>query len=274
MINEYRKLLRIEQWYKNLVIFLPLIFAPQLTYSLFELIFGFFGLCAASSITYITNDWLDRKKDALHPIKKNRPLASGKIRKVEALIAALLLSLILLFACLYLGKQFSVLILTYLSLTTLYSFGLKNLPLVDIVLIAMNFVVRILAGTNAFPDFKMFTILLFVLFIVMYMLSYKRRSDNILLGKEASKHKPILKFYTQKVCLAVRLVCYLALTLIVYQFNSYGVITLPQGFLILLFLSVTGHLFSTKPQLAIQPHYLFKEWLWLLTSGVLLLSLF
>jgi len=122
------KLIRANQWYKNLVIFLSLIFGKEL-FNLFafqQTIIGFLALCLISSSNYIINDIIDIKKDRNNPEKKNRPLASGSIKIWQALIIFLFLLLLGLYISFSLSKIFFIFVLTLLTFTQLYSFILKN----------------------------------------------------------------------------------------------------------------------------------------------------
>ena len=142
-------ILRIRQWYKNIVIFLPIIFAIQFTNTslLVSTFIGFFALCFISSANYIINDIIDRNRDRIHPEKKNRPIASGRVSIANAII----LCIIMLFFGFYLGStlslMFIVLEISLFILTTLYSLFLKNEPFVDVLIISINFTIRAIAGT-------------------------------------------------------------------------------------------------------------------------------
>ena len=139
---EYLKLIRIKQWIKNFLIFIPIICGNVLNCNnIITTIFGFFSFSFASSFIYIINDIKDIEKDKLHPRKKKRPLASGKISKKVAIIISVLmlfLSLILnYFTNMQLINSSLILLLTYILINVMYSFGLKNISIVDIVLLTL-----------------------------------------------------------------------------------------------------------------------------------------
>ena len=145
---EYLKLIRVKHYLKNFLVFLPAIFSGMLFDSnvLFKVIIMFFAFSFTSSIIYVINDI---ESDRKHPIKKNRPLASGKVSKKGAIITIIILVL-LITGLLYFANllfDFSSLILIFYFIINLgYSFGLKNIPLVDITILALGFVLRVTYG--------------------------------------------------------------------------------------------------------------------------------
>ena len=148
---EYLKLIRVKHYLKNLLVFLPPIFSGMLfdTDIFLKVIIMFLSFSFTSSIIYVINDINDIESDRKHPIKKNRPLASGKVSKKEAIITIIILVL-LITGLLYFANllfDFSSLILIFYFIINLgYSFGLKNIPLVDITILALGFVLRVTYG--------------------------------------------------------------------------------------------------------------------------------
>lgn len=267
----YSRLLRTGQWYKNLIIFTPLLFTQNLLAPL-ELGLAFLGFCALSSFTYICNDWLDREKDRLHPTKKDRPLASGKISGKTASLVALILLLVTGWIVSFLGLFYASVLLSYLVLTTLYSFGLKNFPILDIFLITANFILRASAGLESFPSTEALPFYGFIAGMIFLFLTHKRRSDNKLLGEKALEHKPVLAFYSPFVCHILRASAFILLALCLYAFYKGG---WPAEDVIAVFvlLSYTSYLLSHDPLLTSKPQYLLKKPLWalgLLGVGLLL----
>ena len=272
-LNLYRKLLRVEQWYKNVLIFIPLLFAHN-ALTATQLLLGFFGFCFISSITYITNDWLDREKDRLHPTKKNRPLASGKISGRQALIVAFILAAIVVLCMSILGTFYAAILGTYFILTTAYSFGLKNLPILDVLLICANFTLRMMAGLSAFPSTYQWAYFTLVFGLILMFLTHKRRSDIKLLGvARAAQHKPVLQYYTPPVCYALRFFAYVLLLFTFYQLFEEGW-PLPGLAMMLLLLIYTSYLLIKEPQLALKPHYLLKKKSWDFALTLCILSFF
>ena len=148
---KYLKLIRIKHWVKNILIFIPLICSGLINYqNTLACIGGFFAFCFASSFIYVINDIRDIEKDKLHPTKKNRPLASGKIKKPIAIcIAVLMLILSISINILINNNVFNIslyILLSYIIINILYSFGLKNIAIVDILLLASGFILRVYYG--------------------------------------------------------------------------------------------------------------------------------
>lgn len=268
-----RKLLRVEQWYKNLLIFAPLLFAHN-AHPWFLLILGFFGFCSISSITYICNDWLDRAKDRLHPTKKNRPLASGKVTGTQALLVAAALTLFVLVAITQLGTFYAALVGIYAALTTAYSFGLKNIPFLDILLICANFILRMMAGLESFPSFDELSYFGFLFAFILVFLTHKRRADIVLLGAaRASQHKPVLHYYTPTVCYMIRGAAYLLLLFSFYQLYEEGW-PLAELAALMALLIYTSTLFLKNTELVIKPHYLLRNGAWVALALLTIVSAF
>lgn len=256
-----RKLIRAEQWYKNLIIFIPLLFATN-AQPWYLLLLGFLGLCAISSITYISNDWIDRERDSLHPTKKNRPLASGKVTGPQAMAVTGVLMLLVIFCITQLGSFYGSLIATYFFLTSAYSLGLKNIPILDILIICANFTLRMMAGLDSPPEPYQLSYFGFLFALTLMLLTHKRRSDIKLLGSaRAAQHKAVLHYYTPRVCHGLRTLAYGLLILSFYQLFEEG---WPIIELILLMglLIYTSVLFTKDPALVIKPHYLLKNKIW------------
>jgi 4-hydroxybenzoate polyprenyltransferase len=150
-MKNYLKLIRVHHWVKNGLIFLPLIFSGQLLHIplLTVTLLGFFAFCLLSSFVYVLNDIKDIEQDRQHPIKKNRPLAAGKIplHSAKIILAALIVfAAVLLFPSCKTGWGW-LFASIYLAVNLCYSNGAKNVPLLDIVLLVSGFVLRVLFGS-------------------------------------------------------------------------------------------------------------------------------
>ncbi len=198
MLKNIIKLLRPSQWVKNGVVLAGLIFAGEVGHT-DKVIMAFQALiafCFFSSAVYVINDILDRERDRQHPLKKNRPIASGKVTVGTALVMMVLLlaggSVIS-----YL-TNINVLIvgLIYFVLNLFYSTVLKNIVIIDVMTIAAGFVLRALAGAVAIGvEFSGW--LLVTTFVLALFLGFgKRRHEITFLEKEASSHRKILEKYS------------------------------------------------------------------------------
>jgi 4-hydroxybenzoate polyprenyltransferase len=199
-IIEYLKLLRIHQWYKNLWIFLSVFFVGELfDIKILEHAFiGFVALCLVSSANYVINDIIDIKKDRLHPEKKLRPLASGKVSIPEAAI----IGIIALGASIMIAANqntfFFLSVLLLFFLTTLYSLGLKEEPVLDVVLISINFVIRVVSGALLLNIFISPWLIVVPFFLALLLAVGKRGADLRLLKDSAVAHKKVLQHYEEQ----------------------------------------------------------------------------
>lgn len=200
-MKNYIKLIRAKHWLKNGLIFLPLFFSINLLNAnlLVTCIIAFLIFSFTASIVYIINDINDIEKDKLHPIKKNRPLASGVISKNKAaLVVVLLFFLIIgLMISLFIKNNniFVFLIpLIYLVINILYSKGLKNIPIIDVVIIVAGFVLRVMYGGIVINVEVSKYLYLMVIFGSFYLGFGKRRNEII---KNGDKSRSVLKMYNK-----------------------------------------------------------------------------
>jgi len=197
----YFELLRIKSWVKNGFLFLPLVFALKLLeQDLFlSVIIAFFSFSFCSSFIYIINDVLDAQADALHPRKKNRPIPSGKISSQLALMIglgclAVSFGLVFSFA---ISVFFSYVLLCYLFLNIAYVLVLKNIHLIELFVVAINFVLRVLAGCFVINVAPSNWILVVTFFLSLLLVLVKRRAELVVLGTNAAAHRKVLKYYSE-----------------------------------------------------------------------------
>ena len=172
--------LRLHQWAKNLLLFVPLATSHQFLDPelLLSAVIGFLAFGLAASAVYLINDLVDLKDDRQHPSKRHRPLAAGTMPLQHALILApSLLATALILALALLPTAFVGVLLTYLVLTTLYSFWLKRLVMVDVITLAMLYTLRIIAGAAACGLALTFWILAFSVFIFLSLAMVKRYAE-------------------------------------------------------------------------------------------------
>lgn len=149
LMKEYIKLLRVKHYIKNLLIFVPLFFSGKLfdKSRLVNGIYGFISFCLISSAVYIWNDYKDIEKDKQHPVKKNRPMASGAIAPKKGLFICILCILMAVAVTFFtFNIKSSVCLILYLFFNIAYSMGLKNIPIIDVIILASGFVLRVLFG--------------------------------------------------------------------------------------------------------------------------------
>lgn len=177
-------------WIKNLTLFAALIFTGNLYNEalLIKVIWAIVTFNLATSATYIFNDVLDVKRDLLHPIKRYRPIASGRLSPSFALIVAFTLAVFALSLAKGLNPLFFFTVAGYLFLQVLYSLGLKNLAIIDILVIAAGFIIRVYAGAFVIDAHLSVWFLLCVISAALFLAAGKRRAElNLLPSGETRK---------------------------------------------------------------------------------------
>ena len=192
------RLLRPVQWAKNVFVFAPLVFSRHLFDPFFGeraiLAFALFSLL--SSVVYIINDIADRESDRLHPLKRMRPIASGEVPIGAALGVASVLAAACVVGTLWLGPRVVLVAAVYLGLNLGYSFGLKQVILVDVFIVASGFMLRVLAGAFAIGVLVSPWLVLCTLFVSVFLAVSKRRAEILLnIAEESEMSRPVLRKY-------------------------------------------------------------------------------
>lgn len=199
MLRLLIKSMRPKQWTKNVFVWAALIFDRKLfqTQYLLPTLAGFAIFCLLSSAVYLINDLVDIERDRLHPVKRNRPLASGQLRKSVAVVAAALIIVIGIPAAFALNTAFGFISLAYLVLMVVYSFYLKNRVILDVMTIAAGFVLRV-AGGVVLVDVERFSPWLYICMtlLALFLGFSKRRHELALLAEGANNHRAILDEYS------------------------------------------------------------------------------
>ncbi len=197
-IRSILRSVRPAQWTKNLFVFAALIFAREFfTFPLLLKTAGaFLVFCLVSGSFYIFNDLRDREEDRAHPKKSQRPIARGEILPKEALTLFFVLATIGLATAFFLGRNFFLAVGIYFFLQVAYSLQLKQVVILDIFVIAMGFVIRVVAGglVIAVPISSWLLICTTLLALLLSM--GKRRHELTILEERAAEHRPILKEYS------------------------------------------------------------------------------
>ena len=199
MLKALLKTMRPHQWTKNAFLFAALVFDGKLFHrtDFLRTLAGFSLFCLISSAVYIFNDLLDVESDRLHPVKKNRPIASGKLPVSIALAAGTVLVLVTLTAGYLLDWQFALTLLVYFTLMLAYSKWLKHVLILDVLILAAGFVLRVHAGTTLIVV-ERFSPWLYVLMtlLALYLGFGKRRAELALLAQAAGSQRPVFDSYT------------------------------------------------------------------------------
>jgi len=231
MIKHYLTAIRVRQWTKNLILFAGIIFAQRF----FEMdavvraFLAFIDFCLLSSAIYLINDLRDIESDRMHPVKKFRPIPNGKIGIKSAWIFAVVLSIAALGLAFFLGIQFLLSAVLYYVIMVLYSFLLKHIVILDIMVIAGGFVIRAIAGALAVDVMISSWLLVCATLLALFLVLSKRRHEVILLGDGAKEHRKILEEYGAKfldqmisVVTAATLMSYILYTMDAVTIEKFG----------------------------------------------------
>ncbi len=265
-ISGFLKLMRWQQWYKNLIVFVALFFAGELMnlQLLLKSLIGFISLCLISSANYMINDMVDVENDRRHPEKRKRPIASGIIKMKEAGVFAALLIISSMSLAYLIGTDFAIFPAMLLISTSLYSAFLKNFPIVDIHIIALNFIIRAVAGAVAIERYVSPWLIVVVFFIALFLAAGKRKGDLLVRKKAGSKNTHNVYDPRFLDSLLTVLAACLLISYTIYTFNSPAgekmMLTIPlASFLIMRYY----HLAEIGDRAGRQAEYLFldKQWM-------------
>ncbi|TKJ23185.1 MAG: hypothetical protein CEE42_12350 [Promethearchaeota archaeon Loki_b31] len=291
-IRSIVNLLRVRQYYKNVLIFVGVFFSKRIfeVELYFPLILGFILLCCASSFNYIINDILDVERDKKHPEKmKKKPLASGDLPVYFAVLLLLIISAFTIFSLVFLIQNNSFIFMIILIILTgqLYNHFFKNYAFIDISILSTGYLWRALSGVVIITEYISAWLFLAIFEIAMFLSIAKRRGDLMLLGKDkAVEHKKVYNQYSQKileqfhVMIAGSLFMTYSLYLI-FKFNLFEptiniqeyivIFTIPISlYLIMRFMYLT----SAKPEIARKTEKAFLDKGILISGAVLFLILF
>ncbi len=199
---EILKLIRVKHWVKNFFVFVPLVFAQKFTdaASVENAVALFFLFSFAASLIYVVNDIHDVEKDKKHPVKKNRPLASGKISTLTAYaVISVLIFLIIAFSVFFrISPAALKVVAAYVFVNFLYTYKLKQIPVVDILTISSGYVMRIYAGAFAIDVPVSQWLIVSVLFLSLFLAALKRGAE-FRKSRGTSETRKVLESYSEDV---------------------------------------------------------------------------
>ena len=217
-LKSYLSLIRVKHYIKNILIFAPLVFSGLYkdVFNVLITILGFILFCVVTSLVYVINDICDIEKDRIHEIKRKRPLPSGRVSIKEALFIILFLSFVCVILSFIIYRYVSIypilLALGYALINILYSKWLKNIVLVDVVILVVGFLIRVFFGSLLIETSISNYLYLTVMAGAFYLGFGKRRNEII---KSSDKSRKVLKYYNKDfldknmyVCLALTIVFY------------------------------------------------------------------
>ncbi len=190
--------IRPKQWIKNLIVFAALVFSQHLfePYSIITSLFAFLLFCLFTGSVYLINDVMDVEEDRQHPYKKERPIASGKLKIQTAVIIAITMAMVSLGMSFYLNPMFGVITLVYFVSNIAYSTYLKHIVIIDVMIIALGFVLRAVGGAVVI-DVEISPWLIICTTLLALFLGFgKRRHELVLMKESAKEHRSILDEYS------------------------------------------------------------------------------
>ncbi len=198
MLKLFAGLIRPVQWIKNTVVLAALVFAGEITSvaSVETALAAMVVFCLLSSAVYVFNDLIDREQDQQHPLKKMRPIASGRVSPTVAVVLMLILLAVALAGAYLIGPLFLLVSAAFIVLNLTYTIWLKNIVIVDVMSIGISFVLRALAGAVAIDVPASTWMLINTLFLALFLAFGKRRHELLLLEDSATAHRKILGRYS------------------------------------------------------------------------------
>ena len=195
---KFLQIMRPRHWIKNVFVFAALIFGQKLTDSLAvgRVIGGFFCFCLAASAVYIFNDIIDRKTDSLHPEKSTRPIAAGSVSVNSAAVLSVICAAVAIIGSFVLSQSFAAIILTYIVLMIFYSLLLKNMMILDCVVISLGFCLRAIAGAVVVGVFISPWLIICTFALCLFLAFSKRRSEIAQLKENSESYRKTLAGYT------------------------------------------------------------------------------
>jgi len=190
--------MRPKQWIKNTVVFAALIFSQRLfDHHAFLMSFlAFFLFCLIAGSVYLINDVLDKEEDKRHPFKKLRPVASGSLSTATAITCAALLAIVSLGVAILVDGWFGVILATYYGINLAYSRYLKHLVIIDVMVIALGFVLRAVGGAVIINVEISPWLIICTTLLALFLGFGKRRHELVTMNEEAHNHRPILSEYS------------------------------------------------------------------------------
>jgi len=190
--------LRPTQWAKNLFVLAPLVFGSRLgdAAAVTRALLALLAFCCAASAVYLGNDLRDREEDRHHPLKRLRPLAAGTLAVSTAVAAALVLAAAAAGIAAWLGPGFARVLAAYLFLNLLYTLWFKHMVILDVMCIALFFVLRVLSGAEATNVQVSSWLFLCTTFLALFLAFSKRRHEITLLAQGAVEQRPVLDHYS------------------------------------------------------------------------------
>ncbi len=214
MFADILNLIRVRQYYKNVIVFLALILAGNfILTNIILAILAFISISLISSVNYIINDIFDREKDRADSVKKNRAVASGRISVPFALFLSFILFSLSIYTASLINYKFLILVIIMFVLTFAYSSFLKHKIFLDVIMIAINFMIRAVAGAVAIGVFITPWFVIGIFFLAMMLVFVKRYGESL---DGAQKNRKTLEFYTTDL-MKIFIIVFLSIVILLYS---------------------------------------------------------
>lgn len=227
--------MRPKQWIKNGFVFAGLIFSRSFTEprAVVRVLFCFFIFSMISGALYIINDIADKEKDSVHPVKRNRPIASGRLNTVTALVFSIIISSVSLICAFLLSLKLFLIVLLYFILVIAYSFKLKNVIIIDVIILSAGFVLRTAGGAVVIDVWISPWLILCTTLLALFLALNKRKSELQTMSERAPEHRKILAEYSPElinnmlsVITPITVMCYCLYTFSAGR-SGYMMLTIP-----------------------------------------------
>ncbi len=217
VLREYLKLIRVKHWIKNVFVFASLVFSLNFYRSeyLLRILLMCLSFSLASSVVYIINDIADREKDRFHPVKRHRPIASGRITVENAVVLSAFLFVFALAGAWLLDLRAMLVVAAYIGINIIYSYILRNLPCIDVMVIAVGFLLRVIAGAVAI-DVNVSAWMLLTTFFLSLFLGFGKRRKEMLSTHGSTRHRTVFQHYSLEL-LSHFIIVSATLTIITYS---------------------------------------------------------
>jgi 4-hydroxybenzoate polyprenyltransferase len=236
MFKEIIKVMRPRQWIKNVLLFAVIVFGGKLNdlQSVVNTILGAILFSLFASAVYIINDIADQKADRAHPRKKDRPIASGALSVRTALITALFIFIVCSILAYLLSPMFLIYCLIYIFLNLIYSFTLKHIVILDVLLLASFYVIRLYAGSTLVDvDYISPWLVMTTTFLALFMALGKRRAELAQKTEPSIEQRKVLESYTE-VFLDQLIIVALTLAILTYSLYTFSAPNLPESNIMML----------------------------------------
>ncbi len=268
-LNDVFISMRPHQWYKNILIFLAIIFSKHflILNDWLLLLIGFCSLCLISSAVYLCNDVIDKERDSKNPEKARRPISAGLVSVPLALSTAVLLLSIGIVIAYKLNPFFAMAGLGLFTLSLVYSIYIKHILFADLITVSFNFVLRAVAGTIIIGVAISPWLIIGIFFLALYLITGKRYGDTYLLKESLSAYQPVPSGYSKEILISLFNI-FLAVLIVVYTLFSF----LSENMNLLWTIPIFLYLLLRYYYLILSRNKIARSFEWIITDGPIIVG--